>query len=214
MSTWKKSVPNRKELHRMKRESLLREAIAAFNDRGFSATSLDDIARNLDVTKAALYHYFPNKHAILYAAFDKALNVAFESLEKAETQGQTGLEKLQLTIQGYLEIALDELDRCLLLTEENALLAEHLAEIVPRRDKFEQTLRRFVLEGINDGSVIPCDPKLAIFVIWGAVNWVPKWYSHGGPWRSDQIAHSLAEMACRAIARDPVDAMPRDVGAT
>lgn len=69
MATWNNAVPTRKAMHQLKREALLREAIAAFNQKGFHATSLGDIATSLGVTKAALYHYFPNKHALLFEAF-------------------------------------------------------------------------------------------------------------------------------------------------
>lgn len=77
MATWNNAVPTRKAMHQLKREALLREAIAAFNQKGFHATSLGDIATSLGVTKAALYHYFPNKHALLFEAFAEALRVGF-----------------------------------------------------------------------------------------------------------------------------------------
>src|SRR5437763_12062615 len=98
MATWKNTVPSRDALYEAKREALLREAASAFNRQGFHATSLDDIARNLGVTKAALYHYFPNKHALLRACFGKAMAVAFQSLERAQREGRTGREKLRLTL--------------------------------------------------------------------------------------------------------------------
>src|SRR5690606_30650811 len=175
-------------MHQLKRDALLREAIAAFNQKGFHATSVGDIATSLGVTKAALYHYFPNKHALLYEAFSEALRVGFEAVEKAEAAGRSGLEKLQTTIQEYLSVTLSELSRCLVITEEHALAADDRVKIVALRDKFEARLRGFVQEGIEDGSIIPCDPKLAIFSIFGAVNWVPKWYSNDGSWSNKQLA--------------------------
>ncbi|MFG1374258.1 TetR/AcrR family transcriptional regulator [Xanthobacter oligotrophicus] len=211
MATWKNAVPDRGELRRSKREALLREAIAAFNQKGFHATSLDDIAQSMGVTKAALYYYFPNKHALLVEAFSEALRVAFESLKAAEKNGGNGLEKVKLTVAGYLEVALGELSRCVLLTEEHALLPDDQEKIFKLRDSFEATLRGFVREGIADGSIIPCDPKLAIFTIFGAVNSVPKWFSNSGEWTNKQLAQAMSELLCRAIAANPVPALARDV---
>lgn len=211
MATWKNAVPNRRALHQLKREALLREAVAAFNQKGFHATSLEDIAQSLGVTKAALYHYFPNKHALLFESFSEALRVAFESLEKAQKNGGNGLEKLQMTIAGYLEVALGELSRCVILTEEHALLPEDRETIFQQRDRFEGALRDFVREGIRDGSIIPCDPKLAIFSIFGAVNWVPKWFSESGEWSNKQLAESMSQLLCRSIAAHPVPRLPEDV---
>ena len=86
------------------------------------------------------------------------------------------------------------------------------AEIVRQRDRFEAKLRGFVREGIEDGSIIPCDPKLAIFSIFGAVNWVPKWYSDSGEWNNKQLAKGMSELLCRSIARHPPEAFAPDIG--
>jgi len=211
MATWKNAVPNRHALHQLKREALLREAVSAFNQKGFHATTLEDIAATLGVTKAALYYYFPNKHALLFECFSEALRVAFMALNYARENGKNGLEKLQLTIQGYLTVALGELSQCVILTEEHALLPEHRAIIFKQRDQFEGALRDFVREGIQDGSVVPCDPKLAIFSIYGAVNWVPKWFSQKGKWRAEQLASAMAQLLCRSISKHPVKNLPEDV---
>jgi TetR/AcrR family transcriptional regulator len=96
--------------------------------------------------------------------------------------------------------------------EEQALEPEDHAKLVRQRDRFERALRAFVREGIEDGSVVPCDPKLAIFVILGAMNWVPKWFTPSGVWKSDQLNAALAQMFERLISSSPVAAMARDVG--
>ncbi|PMR74787.1 TetR/AcrR family transcriptional regulator [Billgrantia endophytica] len=211
MATWKNAIPNRNELHQAKRDALLREAVTAFNQRGFYATSMEDIGKSLGVTKAALYYYFPNKHALLAAAFEHVLEVAFKSLEAARQAGGTGYEKLKATIQGYLRATLCDLNRCVILTEEHALRPEQRAPIVAKRDRFEAELRALVREGIADGSIISCDPKLAIFTIFGAVNWVPKWFSNEGSWNSTQLAKAMSELVCRSIAAQPVPALAEDV---
>lgn len=211
VTTWNNSVLNKSELRLAKREALLREAVTAFNQRGFHATSMEDIGKSLGVTKAALYYYFPNKQALLAAAFDHVLEVAFESLEAAVKAGGTGYEKLKATIRGYLRETLCELNRCVVLTEEHALIPKQREVIFEKRDRFEAGLRELVREGIADGSIVPCDPKLAIFTIFGAVNWVPKWFSSEGTWSSTQLAEAMAELVCRSIAAQPVPNLIDDV---
>lgn len=211
MATWKNLVPDRSAIRKLKREALVREAIAAFNAKGFHATALEDIAARLGVTKAALYHYFPNKHALLYECFLRALQVAFAALNHARETGRTGYEKLHHTVQGYLSVSLGEMNRCVILTEEHVLLPEHRAVIFQQRDEFEQALRALVREGIDDGSIVPCDPKLAIFTVWGAVNSVPKWFSPQGKWSAEQLAQAIADMTCRALAKSPLAALAPDV---
>jgi TetR/AcrR family transcriptional regulator len=212
MATWKDSVPSRIALHDAKREALLREAASAFNRQGFHATSLEDIARNLGVSKAALYHYFPNKQVLLRECFDTAMQVAFASFEAAKREGRNGREKLRLTVSGYLEQMIDELSCGVVPLEDTALLPEDRDQLVRERDRFEQGLRTLVREGIADGSIVPCDPKLVVFTILGALNWVPKWFRHNGAWSPAGVASAMTELFDRALSTKPTRTLTEKVG--
>jgi TetR/AcrR family transcriptional regulator len=204
--------PTKEDVHGIKRQAVLREAAASFNFKGYHATSLNEIATSLGVTKAALYHYFPNKNSLLAACFEHAMGVAFESLERARKQGSNGRDRLVLTLSGYLEQLINELNCCVVLMEEQALEPEDRAKLVRQRDKFERALRALVREGIEDGSIVPCDPKLVIFVILGALNWVPKWFKPSGVWKSEQLTLALSQLFERIVSSAPAAALPRDVG--
>jgi TetR/AcrR family transcriptional regulator len=204
--------PTKADVHGIKRQEVLREAAASFNSKGYHGTSLNEIASSLGVTKAALYHYFPNKNSLLAACFEHAMEAAFASLDRGRREGKNGRERLILTIAGYVEQLIDELNCCVVLMEEQALEAEDHAKLVRQRDRFERALRALVKEGIEDGSVIPCDPKLTIFVLLGAMNWVPKWFKPSGAWKSDQLTVALSQLFERVISSSPAPTLPRDVG--
>jgi TetR/AcrR family transcriptional regulator len=204
--------PTKADVHGIKRQEVLREAAASFNFKGYHATSLTEIATSLGVTKAALYHYFPNKNSLLAACFEHAMEVAFACLERGRRQGSNGRDRLVLTISGYVSQLIDELNCCVVLMEEQALEPGDRAKLVRQRDRFERALRALVKEGIDDGSVVPCDPKLAIFVILGAMNWVPKWFKPSGAWKPEQLTVALSQIFERALSSAPALALPRDVG--
>ena len=71
--------PTKEDIHGIKRRAVLQEAAASFSLKGYHGTSLNEIAASLGVTKAALYHYFPNKNTLLAACFDYAMAAAFAS---------------------------------------------------------------------------------------------------------------------------------------
>jgi TetR/AcrR family transcriptional regulator len=213
MTTWNNKMLSRAAQHEMKREALLREAAASFNRRGFHATSLEALAANLGVTKAALYYYFPNKQKVLLACFERAMQAAFTSLERAKAEGRNGREKAHLAIKYYLHEMIDELSCCVVLTEEHAVSPADLSEHITERDRYEQALRDLIREGIEDGSIIACDPKLVVFTMLGAVNWVPKWFSHSGEWTSAQLSEALAQILDRAISATPSAALVSSVSA-
>jgi TetR/AcrR family transcriptional regulator len=204
--------PTRADVHGVKRREVLREAAAFFNSKGYHATSMTEIAHGLGVTKAALYHYFPNKNSLLAACFEQAMEAAFASLERGRKQGVNGRDRLVQTISCYVAHLLDELNCCVVLMEEQALEPADRAKLVRQRDRFERGLRALVREGIEDGSVVPCDPKLAIFVILGAMNWVTKWFKPSGAWTPAQLTVALGQIFERALSSAPAAMLPRDVG--
>lgn len=210
MSVWKNAVLDASAQFDRKREVLLREAAASFNRRGYHGTSLAEIAKKLGVTKAALYTYVPSKEELLYYCHDSAMDTAIDSLHKARASGGSGREKLSATLLNYLEMMLGEEGGYVVLLEENAMKPAHVRAIIKRRDLFEEGLRELVSEGIADGSIVPCNPKLAVFMAMGALNWGRKWYRPNGDWTGPQIAKSLTEMLERALSSAPAAALATD----
>lgn len=202
-ATWGSAVPSQSESAELKRNSIVREAAQCFNRAGFHGTSMDDIATRLGVTKAALYRYVKNKHELLFASFNMAMDSSFANLDRGEKEGANGLEKLRITLRGYLEDLIGKLGHPVVLLEEGALLPEQSRVIIRRRDEAERRYRALVMAGIEDGSIIACDPKLAVFTLLGAINWVPKWYRDDGKWSTAEVAESLVDLVIRSIAAQP-----------
>jgi TetR/AcrR family transcriptional regulator len=203
MRRWANAVPSRAEQSDIKRKAIIREAARVFNRRGSHGTTLDDVAERLGVTKTALYRYVNNKNDLLYACHEEAMETANENLDRGEREGRTGLEKIQIAMTGYLRDMISDLGVPVLLLEENALEKESFARIKALRDKFEKRLRKLVQRGIADGSIVPVNPKLAVFALLGAVHWVTKWYSPEGAWSAEEASTALIELATRGFTADP-----------
>ncbi len=205
--TWSESVPSGPELRDAKRRAVMREAARAFSRNGVQGTSLDMLARQLGVTKAALYHYFPNKSALLRACFDEAIEVAFGSLQDAIDKGKNGREKLQLVFSSHIQNIIDDVVVVAVVMENNALSPTDHKAVVNKRKQFEAALRDLVTEGISDGSIVDCDPKLVVLTMLGAVNWVTVWYRKDGDWSVQQLSRAMTEILERAISAQPAHAL-------
>ena len=144
--------PTKEDVHGIKRQEVLREAAASFNAKGYHGTSLNEIATSLGVTKAALYHYFPNKNAVLAACFEHAMEVCFACLERGRREGKNGRERLIITIAGYVEQLIDELNCCVVLLEEQALEPDDHAKLVRQRDRF--SARACIAPTMSAGSAV------------------------------------------------------------
>ena len=188
MSRWNDARLSRDRQREMKRNALLREAGRAFKQNGFHQTTLDDIAKALNVTKGALYHYVRNKHDILYRCHEWALELGDEALAHAQAEGIDGAGKVEVLVRHLVENLTGDLGEIAVLTEVEALHSEHRQIIQRRCDKFDRAFRKILEEGISDGSIRRCDARMAEFWIMGALNWIPKWYSPGG----EQTTHELA----------------------
>lgn len=209
--SWNQIVPSVSELHSAKRRAVLREAAQAFNRQGYHATTLEGVAKRLGITKTAIYHYFPNKNALLKACFDEVMDAAFANLAEATANGRNGREKLRRVFAGYLTHLLDALTVAVVVLEDGALAPEDRRGAYAKRDRFERALRALVEEGISDGSIVPCDPKLVIMALLGAVNWVPRWYRQDGEWSAEQLATGMSELLDRSISTQPPRSLVRRV---
>jgi TetR/AcrR family transcriptional regulator len=203
MSRWANALPDREEVLETKRQAIIREAAKVFNRRGSHGATLDDVAERLGVSKAALYRYVESKQDLLYACHIEAMEIARESIDAGEAAGRNGLEKIRIGMSTYLREMIGAMGVPVLILEENALTGRQKEHIIELRDAFEKRMRRLVEEGIADGSILPLNPKLAMFMLLGAVHWVTKWYSPDGPWTADDVADALIEMTTRGLAAHP-----------
>jgi TetR/AcrR family transcriptional regulator len=200
---WGNALPSHAERAELKRGSIVRAAAQCFNRSGFHGTSMDDIAARLGVTKAALYRYVSTKHELLFASFNMAMDSSFASLDRAEKEGANGLDKLRIALRGYLGDLIGVLGHPVVLLEESALLPEQSRAIIRRRDQAEARYRGLITEGIEDGSIAPCNPKLTVFALIGAINWVPKWYRRDGELSAEEVVESLVGFITRSIEARP-----------
>ena len=198
-SAWKNVVLSQEQQFSLKRAALLREAGRAFSIRGYHNTSLDEVARTLDVTKAALYYYVKNKQEILFECHMMSLDLGEEALKFCEQNGRNGLDKVLLLVGKYVELITSEMGSFAVLGEFDALEQENKATIARRRDKFDRHFRRLISQGIADGSVRSVDPKMTVFFYMGAINWMTRWFKPDGQLVGEQIARQLVDLIKEAI---------------
>ncbi|MBK1665799.1 TetR family transcriptional regulator [Rhodospirillum rubrum] len=193
MTRWKTTDLDSAALFQRKRDAVIHEAAQAFSRFGYHGTSLDDIARVLNVTKAALYYYVASKQELLAHCHAIGLGICEASLADGRAQATSGLDAIEGFVRAYVGRATDELGVCLLIGDLSCLAPAARAEVMARRDAFEGSLRDLIRAGREDGGIRPdVDPKLSIFQILGALNHIPRWYSPTGPNSPTELAQYFA----------------------
>ena len=212
-SPWGSTIQTRESQRKLKEEALYETAARWFNEYGFHGTSLADLATELGVTKAALYHYVPDKSELLYRLHMRSLEVADAARRRGTEEGSNGLDRIRLIIYHYVTAITSSPTFTFVLLEDGALSQVQADEILKRRRWLEHDLRNLISLGIKDGSIAVCDPKLAAFIIGGAMNSVIKWFTPGMPWVATQVASALSTMLSRMLSRNLDLTMAADVGA-
>jgi AcrR family transcriptional regulator len=209
MARWKNTLQTDAEIQQLKRKTVIREAGRAFSSRGFHNTSLDDVAKALNVAKGTLYNYVRDKQEILYECHILSLDVGDRALEIAVANGKTGAGKLNLMLTGYVTMLLDELGACAVLTQVDALRPQDRRAVVARRDAFEKEFVGIIEEGIADGTLRQMDRKLAVFTFMGVINWMTLWYRPGGRLTPNEIGQEIARTLMCGMS-SPTAAAPAD----
>lgn len=198
----KRPSPHVRSKRRQRREQILHAALRAFREKGYHATTLEDIARRLGIRKTALYHYFPDKEAILYECHRDSLLEVSRLVRDARRRFATPTERLGYVIREHVRVMTDTLEGSPLAFEVTALSPQHQRRVIALRDAYEQDLRQIVEDGLRQGEFQPVDPKVAAFAILGAINWIARWYRPDGPIHAPELgeqfsAHLVGGLTCR-----------------
>ena len=180
--------PRNANPHASIRVDILKSAAKAFRRLGYHGATVEQIAAALHMKKGNLYYYFKSKEEILFACHQYSLDRLAQLLEVIDASGATADVKLRRLIDAFVHTILDELHGTALFLDLEALSPSHLKAVIARRDAFDKGVRRVLEEGMAKGVFAPGDSKLLAFALFGAVNWIPRWFSPQGPASSQQIA--------------------------
>ncbi len=206
-------VSHRERQREAKRNAVLQAAAQLFNERGFHATSLDDIAARLNVTKPTLYYYVKNKDEILLQCVGKGLAMMLEGIDASRAAGGKAIDQLMTCMQVYARIVTMDFGMCLIRVGDEQVPPESRKELRRLKSAIDQEFRRLVAEGVAEGSIQPCDPKITAFVIAGALSWIGRWYQPGGEYTAEQVAQQCIATLCDGVLRRPADSTALDAAA-
>ncbi len=181
------SRPREAELHAA--------ATRLYRQRGFHATSMQDLGEALGMNRGSLYHYISAKDELLWAILTRALDRLEERVLPILAADAPPIDRLTDAIREHLRVAADHADELSLIQIEwRALDRSRQAEMIRRRDAYEARWRATLEAGIADGSLRSFDVRLAGIGILSACNWFTQWYRPSGASSVDEIADAFAEL--------------------
>ncbi|HTC45114.1 MAG TPA: TetR/AcrR family transcriptional regulator [Steroidobacteraceae bacterium] len=184
--------PSRAKTRQLKREAVILAAARAFREHGYHNTSLEDVASALNVTKPTIYYYVANKEEILFECFRAGLDQIKSVFGDLDASKHTAREKLRVLIRHYGAAIAGEFGWCMVRAEDQDLSPAMSARVKALKSEIDQRIRGLIKEGIKDGSVGNCDPKMTAFAIAGALNWISHWYHKDASLSPAEVGEAFA----------------------
>jgi Transcriptional regulator len=187
----------RQAARQAKRDAVLLAAVRMFNARGFHATSLDDVAASLGISKPTIYHYLGTKDQVLLECVTLGLNQLLDAAEKARSRPGTGLARLRAFLISYAQVNMDDFGRCVIRTGDEMLSPESAKRFRHLKREIDTALRSLIREAIADGSMAPVDERIAAFTFAGALNWPARWFDPDGKETAQLFAEQMVDLLFR-----------------
>ena len=188
----------------MTRDEILVAAAQIFSQKGFHATSMQDIASAVNLQKASLYHHISSKQEILVEVLDRALDLLIEGMQAVMDSPLPPDLRLRLAMESYMTTLLDHRDlAAVLLLEHRSLEPQFHARHIPRRDRYESLWRVLIQEGLDAGLFCCTEPAMASKALLGVMNWTITWYRPGGAFTPYEIAGQFSELFLGGLLTRP-----------
>jgi len=184
-------------------ESVLRGAVKVFNERGYDGTSMEDLSRELGITKSAIYHHVAGKEELLLLAVDRALNGLFALLDDVAGLDASAMTRLEELARRSVLLLVRELPFVtLLLRVRGNTKAERQA--LARRRSFDAAVADLVAQARDEGDLRPdVDPALVARLLYGMINSVSEWYRPRGAGRPAELADIIVTVAFDGLRLKP-----------
>ncbi len=179
------------------RQEILRTAARLFQQRGYDATSMNDVAAALKLSKGGLYHHFQSKDAILFNLMNHAMDITQERVIDRVKEIAAPDERLRMLIRRHIEVVMSVRDREItVMLHENHPLPPAMRRRINARKKdyvhFVESLIAEVQGARSSRSGVA--PRAAAFALLGMINWIYQWYRPEGTLHEESLVRQYTEI--------------------
>jgi AcrR family transcriptional regulator len=189
-------------------ERISAAAVGLFSEKGFDATSVQEIVERAQVTKGALYHYYRSKDDLLYEIYHVLIGQQLADLDRILATGDAPPPTLRAIIVDLVETTAARLGETAVFTREMHKLAEEkMAALRGDRRRYQDAFRSVVARGQRDGVfATTASPEVVILIVFGIVNQLPQWYRHDGEKSPRELADEIADFVLAGLCcQNPAD---------
>jgi len=184
------------------RDQILRTAADLFRERGYRATTLDDIARRLGMSKASLYTYFHAKEEMLAAISRETIETFTQELGLVLRSNLPPEEQLRRIVRNHVRFVIANRSFLAVFFSEEANLPPRFKwALAAQKDRYDKGVEAVVAEGVRRGVFRDLPPRLVVFGLLGMLNWLYKWYNPRGRWGAEEISSVFLSLLEEGLLR-------------
>jgi len=197
MKTQKKSALNNERL-----AEVYRTAAQIILRKGYDATSINDIANALGMTKAGLYHYINGKKELLFDIMNFGLDELDEEVATPARSIADPRERLRFIVASHAQLVTRGQGAITILVDEITALTPAQNRIITRRKRdYFNRLRDLLNELKSQGKLHDVDTTAATFSLLGMINWLSRWFRQDGALTQEQVAEQIVRIAFNGLLR-------------
>ena len=201
----------------LRKQRIIDTAASLFHQKGYVSTTLDDVAKELGISKAALYHYVGGKDELLSIIYTQAFENVFRDTYEISGMDLPPDEKLRLIIRNHINnIIIKDLSMfSVLFSEESQLPEIDFKKIRAEKKKYTRIVEKIIEAGISRGMFKKTDPNLQAYAILGMCNWIYKWYKpEKTPYTPEQIADHFIALLQSGYLESPGSGVATEINAS
>ena len=197
------------EQYESQKARIITAAAKVFQAKGYQAATMDDLAKAVGMTKAAVYYYYPKKNDILLEICQSAIDGALDRVREVNRSEASAAERLRQMIAGNVEVLTGNIEAWAVFYQEMALRRDPQArKIVAGMTEFSTSLETVIAEGIESGEFRTVDTHLVTLGVFGMLNWIYRWYRVEGR-TAAEIVEEFTEFILAGLRADTPPRPPR-----
>jgi len=189
-------------LEKTKKQIILEAAAELFRDKGYSATSMRDLAESVQLKASSLYNHISGKEEILKTICFQNAKVFHDELASIEASTMSVTEKVEQLVRFHIVMATEEVTSITSFNDEWRHLTEpELGQFKELRKDYEHRFKGIIEAGIKEGTFKNIDPTILLHTVLSSIRWVYDWYRTGRPCTPDELAREITDIVLSGIKR-------------
>lgn len=163
-----------------KKDVIIRKASSLFRKKGFTATSMRDIAEAIGVEAPSLYNHIESKNEILKDICFRIAKLFTDYLREVELSHGSNLAKIESIIRFHISMMIEEYESVYISNHEWKHLPEpFLSDFMNRRRNYRSRLAAILQKGIDKKEIRPVNSYVSVLTILSAINGIEGWQKSG-----------------------------------